>query len=247
MVERLGIFGVRWSDLAVTLVTFRIVTIEERCLVGCPTITISRLFWTYGYRYYEGWWWWCRMPCGIPTSDSKSNTWVNQRWFGTFSCSCRQSTSIGLSCPKIETTTGTHYRCCLWWIYFHWTWCRPVSTTSAMSINCQFVPSWHPPNESNYKLTDDHSISHPACSKERRYSDRLQVWLNDQYPLANTSTSRMTSTTHRVFNKGSHGADVSHTTRKHDEQEGLRTVNSLEIILTFSFLCSALLYSALER
>ena len=34
-----------------------------------------------------------------------------------------------------------------------------------------------------------------------RYSDRLQVWLNDKYPLSGQQ--------HEVLNRGAHGADVS--------------------------------------
>jgi hypothetical protein len=38
-----------------------------------------------------------------------------------------------------------------------------------------------------------------------RYSDRLEAWLNDQFPIP------VTMGKHQVFNKGSHGADVSLT------------------------------------
>ena len=43
-----------------------------------------------------------------------------------------------------------------------------------------------------------------------RYSDRLQVWFNDKYPLAAAATTTAQGAKHQVFNKGSHGADVSH-------------------------------------
>jgi hypothetical protein len=46
------------------------------------------------------------------------------------------------------------------------------------------------------------SLGHGVTPVESRYSDVLQVWLNDKYPLSNPAGK------HRVFNMGSHGADV---------------------------------------
>lgn len=45
------------------------------------------------------------------------------------------------------------------------------------------------------------SLGHGVASN-LRYSDRLEAWLNDKFPLPQQKR-------HRVFNKGSHGADVS--------------------------------------
>lgn len=46
------------------------------------------------------------------------------------------------------------------------------------------------------------SLGH-GVEKGLRYSDRLATWMNDMYPLTNQQQP------HQVWNKGSHGADVS--------------------------------------
>lgn len=44
------------------------------------------------------------------------------------------------------------------------------------------------------------SLGHGVTPVTARYSDQLQVWLNDYYPISTNE--------HRVYNFGSHGADV---------------------------------------
>lgn len=56
------------------------------------------------------------------------------------------------------------------------------------------------------------SLGHGVEPRVARYSDQLEVWLNDMYPLpptpATTSNQQQQQQQHRVYNRGSHGADV---------------------------------------
>lgn len=47
------------------------------------------------------------------------------------------------------------------------------------------------------------SLGHGVFPENQRYSGQLKTWLNEQYPLSGNNTQ------HTVYNRGSHGADVS--------------------------------------
>jgi hypothetical protein len=49
------------------------------------------------------------------------------------------------------------------------------------------------------------SLGHGISPHTERYSDQLERWLNEMYPLQSSSSS---TRKHRVHNMGSHGADV---------------------------------------
>jgi hypothetical protein len=51
------------------------------------------------------------------------------------------------------------------------------------------------------------SLGHGVAPTNMRYSDRLEVWLNDRFPLTNQTENN--GIHHQVLNRGSHGADVS--------------------------------------
>jgi hypothetical protein len=57
------------------------------------------------------------------------------------------------------------------------------------------------------------SLGHGVHPGNLRYSDRLEVWLNEQFPIATSSmpvaAEGAQQPAHKVYNKGSHGADVS--------------------------------------
>lgn len=46
------------------------------------------------------------------------------------------------------------------------------------------------------------SLGHGVTPESMRYSNQLEVWLNTMYPIPNTQQK------HKVWNKGSHGADM---------------------------------------